>query len=338
MAALAIGIWLLAAYGTSRPVALGPDAPAIQFSAARADAVLGRLLGDQHPRPAGSAEDAATRERIVKELAALDVPGRTVTQMSCVNEGRYAVLACGTVTNIVAQVSEGPGKQVVLMAHADSVAAGPGAGDDASGVATILETIRALKARGGAGHPIRALFTGGEEAGLLGAAAYLRDPDNRASAGAVINMEARGNRGPSYLFQTGPGDARLVDLYAHAVTHYAASSLYAEIYKILPNDTDMTPFLGAGITGTNFAFIGNGGQYHTSLDRRENIDQRTLQQHGENALGMAEALRHADLASLKSAKRLSTSVRAVTAREFPRRSFHALSVRKMAPNLSGRIR
>jgi len=62
----------------------------------------------------------------------------------------------------------------------------------------------------------------------------------------------------------------------------------------------MTPFLAAGITGTNFAFIGNGGQYHTSLDRRENIDPRTLQQHGENALGMVEALRRTDLDTLKS--------------------------------------
>jgi hypothetical protein len=62
----------------------------------------------------------------------------------------------------------------------------------------------------------------------------------------------------------------------------------------------MTPFLGAGITGYNFAFIGNGAQYHTPLDRRENIDPQSLQQHGENALGVTQALRHADLNMLKS--------------------------------------
>ena len=301
LAALAVCVWLLAAYGTARPPALGIDAPAAQFSAARADAVLGRLLEGQRPRPAGSAENGAVRDRVLKELASLGLSARTEKRMSCYGERRYGALSCGTVNNIVAQVSEGGGKQIVLMAHADSVAAGPGAGDDASGVATIVETIRAMKARGGAGgHPILALFTDGEEAGLLGAAAWLADPGNRATTGAVINMESRGNRGPSYLFQTGPGDARLVDLYAHAVNHYAASSLYAEIYKVLPNDTDMTPFLAAGITGTNFAFIGNGGQYHTPLDRRENIDPQTLQQHGENALGMTEALRQADVRSLKS--------------------------------------
>ena len=53
--------------------------------------------------------------------------------------------------------SPGTGKAVVLMAHSDSVAAGPGAGDDGSGVAILLETIRALKARGTAAsgeHPV----------------------------------------------------------------------------------------------------------------------------------------------------------------------------------------
>jgi len=241
------------------------------------------------------------RARVLKELAALGIPARTKTQMSCYSETRWSAISCGTVANVLAQVSEGSGKDILLMAHADSVAAGPGAGDDASGVATILEAVRALKARKEAGgHPIRILFTDGEENGLLGAAAYLRDPDARAKTGAVINMEARGNQGPSYLFQTGKGDARLIDLYAQAVPHFAASSLYAEIYKYLPNDTDMTPFLSAGITGTNFAFIGNAAQYHTSLDRRENIDPRSLQQHGENALGMVQALRGADLGTLKS--------------------------------------
>ena len=55
--------------------------------------------------------------------------------------------------------------------------------------------------------------------------------------------------------------------------------------RYLPNDTDLTPLLAAGITGYNFAFIGNVAQYHTPLDRRENIDPRSLQQHGEQCAG-----------------------------------------------------
>ena len=48
--------------------------------------------------------------------------------------------------------------------------------------------------------------------------------------------------------------------------------------------------LAAGIAGYNFAFIGNVAHYHTPLDRRENIDPRSLQQHGDAVLALAEAL------------------------------------------------
>jgi hypothetical protein len=339
LALLAAGIWLLSAYGQSRPNALGLDAPAAQFSAARADAVLRRVLDAQRPHPAGSAESRAMRARILKELADIGVPARTQTCMSCFGERRWTVMPCGTITNIIADVLPGSGKQIVLMAHTDSVAAGPGAGDDASGVATILEAVRALKARRLVssseavghrtilgGHPITALFTDGEENGLLGAVAYLRDPMARADTGAVINMEARGNQGPSYLFQTGAGDARLIDLYARAVPHFAASSLYAEIYKYMPNDTDMTPFLSAGLTGYNFAFIGNAAHYHTSLDRRENIDPRSLQQHGENMVELADVLRRTDRASLESGNAIYFDVLGRWLPRLPQRWSLALSL------------
>jgi hypothetical protein len=298
-ALLATAIWLLSVYGQLRPAAVGPDAPASQFSAARADAVLGRLLGDQRPHPVGSQAAAQFRARLLDELQAMGVQARTRTTTSCYSEPRWNNIPCATVTNITADVAPGTGKAILLMAHTDSVAAGPGAGDDSAGVATILETIRALKARGAAPHPVTVLFTDGEEDGLLGAAAWLRDGAARARVGAVVNMEARGNQGPSYLFQTSKGDAGLIGLYAKGVSHVAASSLYAEIYKFMPNDTDMTPFLAAGIPGANFAFVGNVAQYHTPLDRRENIDPRSLQQHGENALELTDALRHADLATLQ---------------------------------------
>jgi hypothetical protein len=301
IALLAAAIWLLSVYGQSRPAAVGADAPATQFSAARADAMLGRLLGDQRPHPVGSQAAALFRARLLDELQAMGVQARTQTVTSCFSDPRWNDIFCGTVTNITADVLPGTGKAILLMAHTDSVAAGPGASDDGAGVATILETIRALRARGAAAHPVTALFTDGEEDGLLGASAWLRDGAQhaRANVGAVVNIEARGNQGPSYLFQTSKGDAGLIGLYARGVRHVAASSIIAEIYRFMPNDTDMMPFLAAGIPGANFAFVGNVAHYHTPLDRRENIDPRSLQQHGENALELTDALRHADLAALQ---------------------------------------
>ncbi|MBW8708656.1 MAG: M20/M25/M40 family metallo-hydrolase, partial [Alphaproteobacteria bacterium] len=230
------GIWLLSVYGQSRPDALGREAPAPQFSAGRADAVLGRVLGNQAPHPVGSVEAQAVRARILRELAAMGVPAGTQTGMSCYSEKRWNNIPCGSVTNIIAGVAPGAkndnGKAIVLMAHSDSVPAGPGAADDGSGVAILLETIRALRARGiegGAEHPVLALFTDGEEAGMVGASLYLRDPMRRAKIGAVINVEARGNQGPSYLFQTSGGNSKLIGLYAAHLRQYATSSLYGEI-------------------------------------------------------------------------------------------------------------
>ena len=295
---LAVGFWLLSVYG-SGPSPLPADAPATEFSAARADAVLARLLGPEVPHPRGSPAAAAYRERLKAELTRIGVPYEEQTQESCY--GRNGWHFCGTVTNIRALAVPGTGKEVLLMAHTDSVPSGPGACDDGCGVATILETLRALKARElDHGRPVAALFTDGEESGLLGSAAYASDPANVARTGVVVNVEARGNRGPSVLFQTSPGDAALIDLYAKAAPHPAASSLYAEIYRVLPTDTDLTPFLQAGVTSANFAFIGGVQDYHTARDRRAAISPASLQHEGENVLAMTVALAMTDPASLKS--------------------------------------
>ncbi len=280
------------------PRALSADASATVFSQSRADATLARVLGPERPHPVGSAEAEAVRGRILKELAGMGVAARQESAMSCVSEARWHQINCATVTNIIADVLPGSGKAVLLMAHSDSVAAGPGGGDDGSGVAVLLESIRALKARGTAGRPVMALFSDGEEPGLLGASAYVRKYENDIAA--VVNADVRGDSGASFLFQTSPGDAGLIDLYAKGVSHYATSSISGEIYKYMPNDTDLTPALAAGLPGVNFAFVGDVAAYHTPLDRRENLDPQSLQEQGDNVLVMADGLSRAASGQLRS--------------------------------------
>ncbi len=297
---LALGVFILARTVNNMPDPRGLDAPPGEFSAARAGATLGRLLGPEIPHPVSSPANAAVRDRIRAEFAALGVPTKVYRATGCNGRPQYGFFACGTTEDIVAEVAPGEGKAIVMMAHYDSVPAGPGASDDQSGVATILETVRALKARGIKSiHPIIALATDGEEAGLLGAASFLDNPAFKARTGVVINVEARGNQGPSLLFQTSPGDGRLIDLYARSVPEFATSSLFAVIYKALPNDTDLTVFLNQGFTGYNFAFSGDVAQYHTPLDRRANLSLSTLQQHGDNLIGVATGLMQTDFASLR---------------------------------------
>ncbi len=300
LALAAIGIWFAGVFFNGMPAPRGLDAPATEFSSARADATLGRLLGPEVPHPIATPANAAVRARIQEELAALGVKSTIYSGTGCSSRPRYGFFACGTVNDVLGEVAPGDGKAIILLAHYDSVPAGPGASDDQSGVATILETIRALKARGlKSKHPILAVFTDGEEAGLLGAAAFVANPALKARVGVVVNAEARGNNGPSLLFQTSPGDSRLIDLYANNVPGYATSSLFAVIYKLLPNDTDLTVFLNAGFTGFNFAFSGNVAHYHTPLDTRAHLDPSTLQMHGDSVLGVVSGLMQTDFAALQ---------------------------------------
>src|SRR4029077_14396119 len=122
-------------------------------------------------------ENGAVRERILREYAALGVPAKTFRSLGCRLNKKYGELASATVTDVLAQVRPGNGKAIVLLSHYDSVPAGPGASDDESGTASVIESARALKAMPDGGvHPIVAVNTDGEEFGLLGAAAFL---DNR---------------------------------------------------------------------------------------------------------------------------------------------------------------
>ncbi len=84
-----------------------------------------------------------------------------------------------------------------MMAHYDSVGAGPGAGDDGSGTAALLEVARALAREPDARHGLAWLFTDGEEVGLLGAQAFVEQHPLFPRVGVVVNVEARGSGGPS---------------------------------------------------------------------------------------------------------------------------------------------
>jgi Peptidase family M28 len=307
-----IAIWLLAAHVQSGPLPRGMDVSPNQFSAARAEAVLARIEGPQRPHPAGSAENAAIHARIRQELAAMGVSVSELRARQCYGEPRWPAIECADITDLIAEVMPGEGKAILLMAHLDSVPAGPGSGDDGSGVATLLETIRALKAEPlRSRHPVIALFTDGEEAGLLGATAFVRDARWRDRIGIAINVEARGSKGESLLFQTSAGDGALIDLYARNAPRAATSSLYGEIYKVLPNDTDMTPLLDAGIAGYNFAFLGEVAHYHTALDTIANLDPRSLQSGGDAVLGLTRALLDRDFATLKSGNAIYLDVMGV---------------------------
>src|SRR5207247_2759174 len=93
--------------------------------------------------------------------------------------------------------------------------------------------------------------------------------------------------GPSYMFQTSPQNGWLIQEFAQAAPHPIASSIANEIYRLLPNDTDMIVFSRAGFAGLNFAYIDGSTKYHTLQDSYANVDERSLQHQGSYALALA---------------------------------------------------
>ncbi len=306
LALLVAAIWI-ATLESAQPHRVRPvTAPATQFSAARAERLLAAFLANGRPHPVGSVAEATVRSRLLSVFAQLGVPVQPYQRFVCNTWRGFAYIPCATVTDLIAQVLPGQGPAILMVAHYDSVPAGPGAADDGAGVAAVLEAARALRAQAALSgttrtlHPVVALLTDGEEAGLLGAQAFLQDPKLSAGVGVVVNLEARGASGSSLLFQTSRGDGELVRLYATHAPQVAGSSLFPEVYRFLPNDTDLTLFLRAGSAGLNFAFADNERYYHTPLDRVAQLAPGSLQMQGDNLLAVVSALETTPFAALRS--------------------------------------
>jgi len=253
--------------------------PLSEFSAERAVkhiAVIARA-----PHPINSPEHDAVRDYILNTLRQIGVTPQ-VQRTTDVNE-TYGV--DGAVENIVCRL---PGatreKAVLLVAHYDSVAAGPGASDDGVAVAALLESARAFKLLPQLKRDVIILFTDGEEPGLLGARAFVSEHPWARDVGVVLNFEARGTRGPSLMFETSSENGWLISNFGRAASHPAANSLSYEIYKRMPNDTDFTIFRRAGYSGLNFAFIDGLVSYHTPHDSIDAVNLGSLQHHGDYIL------------------------------------------------------
>lgn len=266
------------------PSPLGADAPAAGFSAGRALVHVQRLTA--RPRPIGSKGHADAKAYLETQLAALGVSMRTRSLIAQQGNG------LARIHNIIGTI-EGRGSSgqltIGIMGHYDSVASSPGAGDNAAGVAAMLETIRALKAGPPLRNTIAFVFTDGEEAGLFGAQAI-----DAGGYDVMLNFDARGSRGVSLLFETGTGNAEVVRHFAQ-LARPVGSSAYVEAYRRMPNDSDFSYFRDAP-GGLNFVFLDGFLDYHSDQDDVAHLSLGTLQHHGDNMLQLARSLGNATAA------------------------------------------
>jgi len=272
------------------PVALAASAQLTSFSAERAMKHV--LAIAQRPHPIGSAEHDRVRDYLVAQLSNLGL-GPQIQNATGVGT-RYA--DAGRVQNILARMpgSQKGGPAVFLVAHYDSVEAGPGTADDSAGIAAILETIRALRAGAPLMHDVIVLFTDGEESDLLGAAAFVREHPWAKDAAMVLNFEARGTSGRSLMFETGPSNLDTTRVL-RTVPGVTTGSLFTTIYRTMPNDTDLSELGLLGTPALNFAFGDGADRYHTSHDDVAHLNVGSLQHHGQQALALARAFANGPL-------------------------------------------
>lgn len=250
------------------------EAAPSEFSAARAQKHLASIA--RAPHPINSAEHDLVRDYILNTFQQMGMSPQVQKTVADQEDGADAI------ENVICRLQGSTrDKAVLLVAHYDSVEEGPGASDDGVAVADILETARALKSQSQLKRDIIFLLTDGEEAGLLGAKAFVDHNSWAKDVGVVLNFDARGTTGSSIMYETSPQNGWLISNFGAAASHPVANSLSYEIYKRLPNDTDFTIFRRAGYSGLNFAFIDGVGNYHTATDSLSAVDPRSLQHDGD---------------------------------------------------------
>jgi hypothetical protein len=273
------------------------------FSLAKAQEIVADI--SRAPHPAASAENARVRQSLVTRLQALGLTVETQRDVGVRQaDKRKGAISVAPLENVIAVL---PGRDrnkpaVALMAHFDSADWSYGAADDGAGVAAVLETARLLKAGPQPARDVIFLITDAEEVGMLGAQSFFdqhrfasRD-NGRPGIGVVVNVEARGSRGRAFMFQTSPGNAALVDLWANNAVFPSGNSLATDVYEQMPNDTDLSVPLSKGIMGINAAFVDGFADYHMPTDTAANLEPAALQHLGDfavtttRALAMAEAL------------------------------------------------
>src|SRR3954447_14922225 len=181
------GTWLLvglpllvAAFSVGRPAPL-PRAVLPEFDGQTTKELAADLTTNEPNRFPGALGPVAWFK---EQLAPYGLPVRT-ERFSAVIPGHGRV----QMQNLVAEAVGRSPQTIVVMAHRDNDGTGPGANDNASGTAALVELARAYSARVTPAHTTAFLSTDGGAFGALGAARYLESPAVRSDVIAVVNLD-----------------------------------------------------------------------------------------------------------------------------------------------------
>lgn len=285
---LAYGLWTLPS---------SKDAAAEGFSSARVAKDIEFISKEPHS-VADSAERARVREYLVERLVSIgaDTIKRFKYDSLTGPQNRHVIYTFDA-ENILAEFAPqdpAAASYIMLVAHYDSRYSQPmpkdtvwslGAADNGYGLGVALEVVsQAVKSHKDWKQGIKVLFTDAEEVGMMGMKAiWENDRDEFSNVGLVVNIEARGPYGPALLFETSPGNEKVLELYESSARYPFTYSLTSVVYAMMPNFTDFT-VVKDSIPGLNFSTVADINHYHTDLDNFSNISQKSIQHYGEQIL------------------------------------------------------
>lgn len=235
----------------SPPDVLPRDAAADVFSAERARVHVEQIA--RAPHPSGSPAARQVEAYLVRTLEGLGLRVQVQAAPACTEAA--GLRRCAHVRNVIATL---PGRvhdgAVLLSAHYDSVSNAAGAGDDASAVAALLETARALTRGEPLERDVIFALLDAEEDLLLGSAAFCRSGTDLSRVRLVANFDARGSRGAVTLIGHSRGSAALISALIPALPRPVLSSFYPSVAQVLPNATDAEIYDECGLRTLSFAF------------------------------------------------------------------------------------
>ena len=279
------------------PVALPATAALTVFSAERAVDQLKAIA--RQPHPTGSAENARVRDYIVEQLKSFGLEPQIQKAVSSTTwDIGGAPYGSGTVQNVVARL-QGTNTRgtLLLMAHYDSVATGPGAADNGSGVVTLLEALRALGRGAPLGNDVMAVFTDGEEDGGLGAQAFVDEHPWAREVSLALVVDSGGSCGPAAVTVNSDHNGWLVKQLSKALDQPLAASISDELRRLAGGvaNGDHLPLYQKGIRVLSLGFDGCQTTYHTMQDAPGNLDARSVQDLGDYLLRLSRHFGNLDL-------------------------------------------
>ncbi len=287
---LTVAVFIVAVWAAVQsqlpPAVVSASAPTSEFSAERAMTHLKVIA--RNPHPIGTTENARVREYVLQQLRLLNLTPETQTATGTDLQSFWGPpYWTGRPQNILARLNgrDSTGA-LLLMAHYDSVPTGPGAADDGSGVVALLEIVRALHSTPPLRNDVLLVFTDGEEAGLLGAQAFVDDHPWFREARVALALDSGGACGVATMHGGSHPNGWYVPELARVAPSVVASSLL-DVFVGSSVPGDQWPAEQAGIPAFAVGFEGCHAFYHTQRDSPEDVNLRSLQHLGTVALALA---------------------------------------------------